>query len=142
MNRDSTLWTNTGKRRQVMPSGDRSGPLGEGPRTGRGAGYCSGYGRPGYANGLVGGRFGGGRGRGGGRGWRHWYHATGLTGWQRGRRWQTYLPEAVADTAPTVRRDAEIELLRADLRCLQEHAAQITQRIEELTGDAPADERT
>ncbi len=72
-----------------MPFGDRTGPLGLGPRTGRAAGYCSGFGIPGYANPLSGrGWFGGGRGWGrdwfgGGRGWRHWYWATGLPGWAR-----------------------------------------------------------
>jgi hypothetical protein len=33
-----------------MPLGDRTGPLGLGPRTGRGLGYCAGYGVPGYLN--------------------------------------------------------------------------------------------
>lgn len=60
-----------------MPRGDGTGPMGTGPMTGRAAGYCAGYGTPGFANG------GGGRGfwgRGGGRGFRHWFHATGLPG--------------------------------------------------------------
>ena len=69
-----------------MPGGDRTGPLGAGPMTGRGAGFCAGYSMPGYANPISGrGWFGFGRGRGwfgrgGGRGWRHWYYATGLPG--------------------------------------------------------------
>lgn len=42
-----------------MPGGDGTGPLGFGPRSGRAAGFCSGYGRPGYANPLPGRRFGG-----------------------------------------------------------------------------------
>ncbi len=33
-----------------MPRGDGTGPLGQGPMTGRAAGYCAGYDRPGYAN--------------------------------------------------------------------------------------------
>ncbi|MCL5742772.1 MAG: DUF5320 domain-containing protein, partial [Acidobacteria bacterium] len=45
-----------------MPFGDGTGPLGQGPRTGRGAGLCSGFVVPGYMN--QGGGFG--RGRGGG----------------------------------------------------------------------------
>ncbi len=49
-----------------MPLGDRTGPGGLGPRTGRGLGYCSGSPVPGYMN-SWGGR-GGGFGRGGGRG--------------------------------------------------------------------------
>lgn len=55
-----------------MPRGDRRGPAGWGPMTGRGAGYCAGYQVPGFLNRWVG-RF---RGRcsfgprGGGHGWR------------------------------------------------------------------------
>jgi len=33
-----------------MPFGDRTGPEGKGPRTGRRAGYCSGYKMPGHLN--------------------------------------------------------------------------------------------
>ncbi len=33
-----------------MPRGDRTGPEGLGPLTGRAAGYCSGSGKPGYAS--------------------------------------------------------------------------------------------
>ena len=40
-----------------MPGGDRTGPLGLGPRTGRGLGYCSGYNRPGFMSRAFG-RFG------------------------------------------------------------------------------------
>jgi len=32
-----------------MPQGDRTGPYGQGPRSGRGFGYCNGYHHPGYA---------------------------------------------------------------------------------------------
>jgi len=55
-----------------MPKGDKTGPEGAGPMTGRGAGYCAGYSVPGYANPVSGyGRgWGRGRGRGFGRGWR------------------------------------------------------------------------
>ena len=65
-----------------MPWGDRTGPLGLGPRTGRALGYCSGYPYPGYMNpgyplpgfwrwrGWGGRGFGFGFGRG--RGWARW----------------------------------------------------------------------
>ena len=33
-----------------MPGGDRTGPWGAGPMTGRAAGHCAGYGRPGFMN--------------------------------------------------------------------------------------------
>ncbi len=59
-----------------------------GPMTGRGAGFCTGYPAPGFANAGWGGGYGWGRGFGGGRGRGGWgrrnvYYATGLTGWQR-----------------------------------------------------------
>ncbi len=59
-----------------MPGGDRTGPLGMGPTTGRALGRCTGYVHPGYMNYAPGGYFtgwghrgcwGGGRGRGFGR---------------------------------------------------------------------------
>ena len=57
-----------------MPGGDRTGPEGRGPLTGRGAGYCAGEEVPGYgpARGFGRGFGWGGRGRGfrgRGRGW-------------------------------------------------------------------------
>ena len=55
-----------------MPGGDRTGPLGMGPMTGRGAGDCAGTDIPGSSN-ITSGRgrgMGFGRGRGFGRGMR------------------------------------------------------------------------
>ena len=81
-----------------MPGGDGTGPGGMGPMTGRAAGYCAGYGMPGFMNPIAGGGYGGyggwGRGYGawgagfrGGRGrrggGRNGYRATGLPGWTR-----------------------------------------------------------
>jgi len=42
-----------------MPRGDGTGPAGMGPMTGRAAGYCAGYGVPGFMNPVVRGGFGG-----------------------------------------------------------------------------------
>ena len=50
-----------------MPYGDRTGPAGAGPMTGRRLGYCSGYAQPGFAT-ESGARFGLGRGPGFGQG--------------------------------------------------------------------------
>ena len=33
-----------------MPGGNRTGPLGQGPKTGRGLGFCSGNDQPGFEN--------------------------------------------------------------------------------------------
>jgi len=65
-----------------MPRGDRTGPMGMGPMTGRGTGYCNGFAAPGYANPAqlaVG--YGCGFGRG--RGHRNMFRATGMPGWAR-----------------------------------------------------------
>ena len=68
-----------------MPRGDRTGPQGMGPRTGRVAGYCAGFGVPGYENNSLqrgfGRGFGRGQGFGRGRGWRHRFYASGRPGW-------------------------------------------------------------
>lgn len=65
-----------------MPWGDGTGPLGLGPMTGRGAGYCAGFPVPGFMNPWPRG-FGLGFGRGRGRGFRFWARFTGLPGWYR-----------------------------------------------------------
>ena len=69
-----------------MPFGDGTGPLGLGPMTGRAAGFCAGFGRPGFTNPVPGypfpygyaravpawPRWGWGLGCGFGRGWWRW----------------------------------------------------------------------
>ena len=60
-----------------MPRGDGTGPMGMGPMTGRGMGYCAGFGNPGYAAGGF------GRGMGRGRGFRRMFYMTGMPGWAR-----------------------------------------------------------
>lgn len=73
-----------------MPGGNGTGPMGMGSMTGRAAGFCAGFGMPGYANLPAGRRFGAGygkgrefRGRNAGRGLRYRFQATGLPGWMR-----------------------------------------------------------
>ena len=72
-----------------MPFGDGTGPMGMGPITGRGAGYCAGFNMPGYANSMPR-RMGLGRGtgRGMGRGRRFMpgvpYQGFGYRGFGRG----------------------------------------------------------
>jgi NAD-dependent dihydropyrimidine dehydrogenase PreA subunit len=77
------VYAELGKGGERMPFGDRTGPRGMGPMTGRGAGYCAGFGWPSFANPIPGRRWfgfgwrGWGRGRGRGFGWRrytpYWY---------------------------------------------------------------------
>lgn len=70
-----------------MPRGDRTGPAGLGPMTGRGGGYCVGSGMPDF-NRAGGGGFWGrvwgsesGPGRGG-RGFCRWFFGAGLPAWR------------------------------------------------------------
>lgn len=69
-----------------MPGGDRTGPTGNGPLTGRRVGYCKGYDVPGYMNpgGNSGFGHGGRFGRGMGRGNRWGFYAASQPGWARG----------------------------------------------------------
>jgi len=116
-----------------MPFGDRTGPLGQGPRTGRGAGYCSGFAVPGSMN--QGGGFGFfGRG-GGGRGRRNWFQATGLTGWQRaaGVSGAPPAPEAAGLTGAGQAQELA-GLLKSLAERFERALESIDKRIEELEG--------
>jgi hypothetical protein len=122
-----------------MPAGDGTGPRGMGSRTGRGAGYCSGYGMPGYANPISGRGYGLGRGfgmgRGGGWGRRNWYYATGVPGWARypaAPAWGTppVAPYGPYAAAPSV--EQETEVLRNQAEWLKDQLEAITKRLEEI----------
>ena len=114
-----------------MPRGDRSGPMGIGPMTGRAAGYCAGYGMPGYMNPVPGRGFGMGFGRGrgfwgGGRhGWRHMYWATGLPGWMH------YGWGGVAPLPPPTP-ETEKRFLEVQAAALQRQLDDIRKRLDEV----------
>jgi len=138
-----------------MPGGDRTGPQGMGPMTGRAAGYCAGYPVAGFTNPSMGmgfgGGFGGGFGRGrgyggfgGGRGWRNRFYATGLTGWQRAA--YAYPVNMGAANAgipygnpyqapynpPQYTREMEVEGLKSQAEYFEDALMGINKRIEEL----------
>lgn len=123
-----------------MPAGDGTGPMGTGPMTGRGMGYCTGYGAPGWSNPMRGRQFFGrgrrvgrggssGFGRGGGWGWRNQFYATGLPGWAR---WGTEPMGAynMPPAAPT--REQEVEMLRDEAQWLKGQLEAINGRLDEL----------
>jgi len=120
-----------------MPGGDRTGPMGLGPMTGRTAGFCAGYPVPGCMNPVPGRGFRGwGRGRGGGRGRRHWYHA-GLPGW--GVAPGSYIASypgygAVCPTRVTPRQ--ELEALQGQAEYFKDALEGIRKRITELEATA------
>jgi hypothetical protein len=104
-----------------MPGGDRTGPMGMGPRTGRGAGYCGGAGGAPSGSGFTS-RMGAaflGRGRGrGGRGRRNMFYATGLPGWMRGG------PGSVAP--------AEVPASEAERQSLQDQMEALQSQLDEV----------
>ena len=117
-----------------MPAGDGTGPMGMGPMTGRAAGYCAGYGRPGYTNPVYGrGGFGYGRGFGGfGRGNRHWYWATGQPGWARAGWGAAYPVNYNAPYQTSITPEQEINILRNQAKSFQDALENVNKRIEEL----------
>jgi len=126
-----------------MPYGDRTGPMGGGPMTGRGAGICAGYGRPGYMNPGFGRGFGGGRGRGygygmgGGHGWRHMYYATGRPGWARGYAGPAvpWYPAEAGATVEAGGQGEELSYLKQQAKHFERTLKDIQKRIDELQNE-------
>ncbi|NLG65202.1 MAG: DUF5320 domain-containing protein [Actinobacteria bacterium] len=116
-----------------MPRGDRTGPQGMGPLTGRGMGLCAGYAVPGYAHENPG-AWGAGRDWGG-RGRRNRFSATGLTGWQRAERgMRAWGGEDPAEQRPLGRR-AQIARLRAQAAQLEQQLGALRDAMECLETD-------
>ena len=115
-----------------MPLGDRTGPLGQGPRTGRGAGLCSGFAVPGSMN--QGGGFGSfGRGCGG-RGRRNRFQATGLIGLQRAPGASAPAPTEAAGLAGAGQAQELAGLLKSLAERFERALESIDKRIEGLEG--------
>jgi hypothetical protein len=108
-----------------MPQGDSTGPMGQGPRTGKALGFCSGYDTPGYTKGFGSGTgrgfgFGRGRGRGIGHG--------------RGRNFTRPFPgfyHGLPFTQP-LSKDDEIKLLKMQTESLKRTQKEIEKRLKEL----------
>ena len=115
-----------------MPRGDRTGPAGLGPMTGRGAGYCAGFPYPGYMNPHVP-RGGMGWGRGGG-----WGRGVGR-GWGRGMRWGGFgaypYPPVTAPWNPeaaALSPEKELEYLQEELQLMEKEVKAMKKRITDL----------
>lgn len=109
-----------------MPRGDGTGPMGAGSMTGRAAGYCAGYGVPGYAN-PVGGR---GRGMGGGMGMA-WRRGRGGGFSFRNRAYAAY-PAYPTYPAPALSPDHEKTYLENEMAALKEEQEAVKKRLDEL----------
>lgn len=105
-----------------MPFGDRTGPMGLGPMTGRAAGLCAGNPVPGYMNPV------GGRGFwSGGRPWRSPFYAAG----------SPYLPYGGVSPyglpfASGITNKREADMLKGQVEYLQNTLEQINKRLVEL----------
>lgn len=104
-----------------MPGFDGTGPLGQGPMTGGGRGYCAipvnrfsdhWFGRRFYC------------GRGSGRGWRNRFYATGLPFWMR--------RPGFGNANYPVPAGGELSMLKEQAVCLKEELETIQSRIQEL----------
>ena len=108
-----------------MPRGDRTGPLGSGPMTGRGMGYCGGFAGPGFMSPGPGYGFGrgGGFGRGFGRGF----------GFGRGRGWRHPYPQATPYSLfEPLTEKQEMEALEEQTKFLEDELSQLKRRQAEL----------
>jgi hypothetical protein len=110
-----------------MPAGDRTGPWGLGPRTGRGLGYCSGFQAPGYM--FPGPGLGFGRGMGLGRG--SWWPRFG------GSRGYPYYPMTAFPFQPGY--EDEAAWLADQAKNLERQLLQVQKRLTELEKDKEAE---
>jgi len=138
-----------------MPGGNRKGPWGTGPRTGRGMGYCAGFPGPGFSSPGPGVGFGRGMGLGFGRGMGFGF-GRGM-GFGRGRGWRQAgfapfwgypLPQITPSSqipgfrslddpwgATILTPENELNLFKAEAEQLEDELAGIEKRIKELEGE-------
>ena len=114
-----------------MPRGDRTGPTGVGPGTGRMKGFCMGFGSSGTLNSSQNSAY---PGRGGGsRGWRNRFFNAGLTGWRRsagfGPRQDT---GEFADPGLGFEPEPQLETLKAQAGYLEKVLEGIKRRIQKM----------
>ena len=106
------------KEEVIMPRGDRKGPTGEGPFTGKQMGYCSGYDHPSYVNQGRGysRRFRGGfgYGRGSGSGFRHGYG--------------NYYPGSIPEVSEKTMIENEIRILKDQLSALEDRLSNMGEK--------------
>ena len=98
-----------------MPGGDRTGPQGLGPLTGRRLGYCSGNNVPrsmGFSRGFGGGP---GRGYGRGRGWGRGYYGD----FNRGYGWGYQYPMTITSEEQNQNLENEKNFLETRLKEVQ-----------------------
>ena len=121
-----------------MPRGDRTGPMGSGPMTGRSMGYCSGSTGPGFISPGPGYGFGrgGGFGRGLNRGFSRGFGLGRGGGWRHpgfGRAWgYPYVQEAPPSNFMPLTEEQEMDALEEHAKILEVELKQLKKRQAEL----------
>jgi len=111
-----------------MPGFNGTGPMGQGPMTGGGRGYCA-VPLTDIRQQFVGRGFYG-RGGGHGRGFRKCFWATGLPGWMRAG--NNYPKSGIYPYAPDLTPKQEMDMLKQDAEALKTQLEDIQNRIETL----------
>ena len=117
-----------------MPGGDGTGPLGQGPRTGRALGYCAGYPMPGFMNPGFG--FGrgfrrfGGRGFGIGFGWRRWRFVPITPAPIQPQ--QVWEPVQVQPQVYPPTKEQELQMLEDERKTIEQEQEALKQELEEI----------
>ena len=129
-----------------MPSGDRTGPMGAGAMTGRAAGYCAGFGMPGFMNRGYG-RFYGGQFRGAGRGGMPYGGGRGRAwGGGRGPYWRSswnapYYSPAVEETHPDyATQREELDYLRGQVESMAQTISKLEKKLAETSQNSQQNE--
>ncbi len=116
-----------------MPGFNGTGPMGQGPMTGGGRGYCA---VALNGSGVMPGNNRGFYGRGRGHGFRNCFYATGLPGWMRRQRgMQTF-----DDFGQAISKDDELAMLKNQAVYLKDELDVIQARVQNLEGK-PAEEK-
>ena len=116
-----------------MPRGDGTGPAGMGPITGRAAGYCAGYGAPGFANAPGWGGRGLGHRGGFGRGWLGYGYPVGA-----------YAPPPAGGpyAQPWANVDAQMAALQNQAQWMKDSLSQIEAQIRVLQSERETENET
>ena len=109
-----------------MPRGDRTGPTGAGPKTGRQMGYCTGHESPGFVNMYSGWRRGPGRGPG-----RGWGRGPGA-GYGYGRGFGSRLAYGYGPAYEEIPGVSEKTLVENEIRILKDQLAKLEDRLSRL----------
>ena len=111
------------KKEVIMPRGDRTGPNGNGPMTGRRLGLCTGNDSPGFE--MTPGGFAQGAGRGYGRAYgRGFGYGRGM-GYRHGQQYGRYADEIVPEVSQETLLENEARVLKEQLASLEKQLAEL-----------------